>query len=72
MFVMLNDGGAFDADESLDQDSAVKSVLLQRLRIFDFVTHGLSCALLRGTTFRDSKVRSLSVLLKCTVLTHWT
>jgi ATP-dependent RNA helicase DDX60 len=55
MFVMLNDGGAGDADEKTTKALA-NSILVQRTRVFDFITTGFSCALLRGTTFRDSKV----------------
>ena len=53
---MLNDGGAFDPSNTTMPACIVNSVLRQRVRMFEFITMGLSCALLRGTTFRDSKV----------------
>lgn len=69
MFVMLNDGGVFDLQDDSTPDCAIWSILAQRIRLFNFVTQGTSCSLLRGSTFRDSKVghhcRSIAVQANC-------
>ncbi len=53
MFVMLNDGGTLEESET---PLAAARVLMQRVHIFNLMTQGLSCALLYGAEFRDSKV----------------
>ena len=57
---MLNDGGAINLDSRSTPVAVTNTMLVQRARIFNFVTRGLTCSLLRGTTFRDSKVRSFT------------
>lgn len=58
MFIMLDDGGPFDHEDEEENmtNPIAQSILVQRVRIFNFITQGLSCSLLRGTTFRDSKI----------------
>lgn len=58
MFIMLDDGGPFDHEDEEENmtNPIAQSILVQRVRIFNLITQGLSCSLLRGTTFRDSKV----------------
>lgn len=61
MFIMLADGGVLTPTGNADL------ILLQRTRFFSFMAQGLSCTLLPGITFRDSKV---SFLLSPSRLTH--
>lgn len=53
MYVMLNDGGVLSSDPS---SSVANGILLQRVAILELMTQGLSCTLLFGVEFRDSKV----------------
>ncbi|GJE85123.1 P-loop containing nucleoside triphosphate hydrolase protein [Phanerochaete sordida] len=58
MYIMINDGGAIDLEHDAEASHATSSKLLQRTRIFHFITRGLTCSMLRGTAFRDSKILS--------------
>lgn len=53
MYVMLNDGGVLSPDSS---SSEVNGILLHRVTILELMMQGLSCTLLFGVEFRDSKV----------------
>ncbi len=53
MYVMLNDGGILSSDLS---SSDAKVILSQRVAILELMMQGLSCTLLFGVEFRDSKV----------------
>lgn len=64
MFIMLNDGGIFNPEDEATPAFITRSILGQRIRLFSFVTQGISCSLLRGTTFRDSKVSHLNYLVR--------
>lgn len=52
MFVMANDGGLLENN----RDLAAERILVQRIFLFDILSHGIAVALLRGAEFRDSKV----------------
>ncbi|EKM57510.1 uncharacterized protein PHACADRAFT_192658 [Phanerochaete carnosa HHB-10118-sp] len=58
MYIMINDGGAIDLEHEVNLTPAVDVKLIQRTRIFYFISRGLTCSLLRGATFRDSKIIS--------------
>ncbi len=53
MYVMLNDGGVLSSDTSF---SDARVILSQRVAILELMMQGLSCTLLFGVEFRDSKV----------------
>ena len=54
MFVLLNDGGVVEPEATPHKACCV---LAQRLLLFELTSQNLACALLRGSDFRDSKVK---------------
>ncbi|KAF8636971.1 hypothetical protein AX17_003132 [Amanita inopinata Kibby_2008] len=57
MFVMANDGGAYDNTEDLDVDTA-GHILTRRLFLFRLLTNGISFARLNGAEYREFKILS--------------
>lgn len=60
MFVMTNDGGAFQLEPTVEKTLQAERILSQRIFILNMICTGTGVTLLKGAEYRDSRVSHLS------------